>query len=456
MAGLATAQALSRHFERVTVVERDALPDNPENRAGVPQGQHLHALLSGGAEALETLLPGFAAGLLEAGAIPVQFPTDMLWLNPMGWVRRFESPHRLLSASRPLIEWQTRRMVGRTRGIRLLDRHNVVDLRLSADRRRVTGVCVASTSSDPDDRITVEPLDADLVVDATGRRSRAPDWLERLGFHRPTETKIDAHLSYATRIYRRPAHDAGWSAIYLQAQPRESSRMGILFPIEGDRWIVTLQGAAGDRPPTTHDGFAAFAATLRSPVLAEAIRRADPLTEPIGWSNTANLRRHYDRIRMPDRFLAVGDSACAFNPVYGQGMSVAAKTAVALDVRLTAHLRKRRTLDGFTTRMQKVVAEVGDAPWMIATGDDLRFPDTTGPTPSPLIRLQHRYLDRVIAASTVDGTVMAAMLQVFLLLSPPTVLFRQSVVGRALRRGGAPNLEPPPGLATLGERAAVA
>ena len=452
MAGLAIAEALSRHFRRVTIIERDALPEQPQNRTGVPQGHHLHALLTGGADALEQLLPGFADGLVEAGAVPVRLPTDMLWLNPRGWVRPFDRGYPMLSASRSLIEWHTRTLVRRNVRITILDRRNVIELRLSDDRRRVTGVTISAG----DEPTSVEQLDADLVVDAAGRRSRLPDWLERLGFQRPAETRIDAHLSYATRIYRRPPIDAVWKAIFLQAQPPDSARMGIMFPIEGDRWIVTLQGAGGDRPPTSDDGYAEFAASLRSPAISEAISGAEPLTDAVGWANTANMRRHYDSVALPDRLLAVGDSACAFNPVYGQGMTVGAQTAVALHEQLERHRRKRPTLDGFTGQMQKAVAKVGDGAWMIATGDDLRFPDTTGPKPSRLTRLQHRYLDRALAAATVDETVMDAVLHAFMLLAPPTVLFRPSIVARSLRFGGEPNTEPSATVTSGGLTTAVA
>ncbi len=399
-------------------------PEQPQNRTGVPQGHHLHALLTGGADALEQLLPGFADGLVEAGAVPVRLPTDMLWLNPRGWVRPFDRGYPMLSASRSLIEWRTRTLVRRNVGITILDRRNVIELQLSDDRRRVTGVTISAG----DEPTSVEQLDADLVVDAAGRRSRLPDWLERLGFQRPAETRIDAHLSYATRIYRRPPRDAVWKAIYLH-QPPDSARMGIMFPIEGHRWIVTLQGAGGDRPPTSDDGYAEFAASLRSPAIFEAISGAEPLTDAVVWANTANVRRHYDDVALPDRLL------------------VGARTAVAL---------QRPTLDGFTGRMQKAVAKVGDGAWMIATGDDLRFPDTTGLKPSRLTRLQHRYLDRALATATVDETVMDAVLQAFMLLAPPTVLFRPSIVARSLRLGGEPNTEPPTTVTSGGLTTAVA
>ncbi|MGH9136170.1 MAG: NAD(P)/FAD-dependent oxidoreductase [Acidimicrobiales bacterium] len=445
MAGLVTAQALSRHFRRVTVVERDHLPAGPAARAGVPQGRHLHALLPGGADALETLLPGYADGLLGAGAVPLAVPTDMLWLNPAGWVTRFPVRHRMLSASRELIEWHTRRLVMATPEITVLDGHNVADLCVSEDGSRVIGVTVVETdAAGSASHGPVETLPAELVVDATGRRSRLPGWLERLGYERPAETRINAHLAYATRIYRRPDGDRGWKAIYIQSRPSESSRMGIMFPIEGDRWILTVQGAGDDRPPTDGAGFDEFTASLRSSAIHDALRDAEPLTAPVGFANTANLRRHYDKARRwPERLLAVGDSACTFNPVYGQGMSVAAQTAVALDAQLTKHARRHATLDGFVRPMQRRVAKTGNAAWMIATGDDLRMATTTGAKASTVTRMQHRYLDRVLAAATTDETVLAAAMQAFFLLAPPTVLFRPSILARALRSR--------PGAATVGE-----
>ncbi len=211
--------------------------------------------------------------------------------------------------------------------------------------------------------------------------------------------------------------------------------MGLLFPIEGDRWMVTVQGVGDDHPPTDAAGFDRFAAGLRSPAIHDAIRDAEPLTRPVAFANTANRRRHYDRARRwPERLIAVGDSACAFNPVYGQGMSVAAKTAVALDEALTRHRSTHRTLDGFAKPMQRLVAKQGDPAWMIATGDDLRMPTTTGGKRNVATSVQHRYLDRVMAAATADETVLAAMLQAFFLVTPPTVLFRPNIVVRSLFR----------------------
>ena len=205
MAGLLTAQALSRHFQRVTIVERDSLPGHPANRPGVPQGDHLHVILPGGQQAIERLLPGFADELVAAGAVDIAVPTEMLWLSPAGWIDRFPPRHRIISATRPLIEWCTRRRVLATPGVELLDGRTVERL---LPGRTATGCRAFGLRSADGDAGESAALRADLVVDATGRRSRLPEWLDQLGFERPAETRIDASLSYASRIYRRPAGPA--------------------------------------------------------------------------------------------------------------------------------------------------------------------------------------------------------------------------------------------------------
>jgi 2-polyprenyl-6-methoxyphenol hydroxylase-like FAD-dependent oxidoreductase len=438
MAGLVTAQALTSQFRQVTIVERDELPESPAPRPGVPQGRHLHALLPGGLAALDRLFDRYRDGLAAAGALPLGVPEEFAWLNPAGWVPRARARHRLLSASRDLIEWYTRTRLVESPAVTIHGGIQVCGLVPSAEGRGVVGVELRAADSDG----APTTLGADLVVDATGRRSKAPDWLAALGYDRPAETRIDAGLAYATREYRRTDEDLGWKAAFVQARPGGNGRMGIIFPIEGDRWIVTLQGVGGDAPPTTDEGFLDFARSMRSRVIHDAIHLAEPLTPAVAFANTANRRRHYERLaRWPERFVVVGDSACAFNPVYGQGMSVAAQTAVALSEQLATHTLTHRDLDGFARPMQRDVARCGRAAWMIATGDDLRLPTTKGAKANLAVRMQHRYLDRVLAAATTDVTVLDAMTDVFFLLARPESLFRPSIVGRVLLAAGTPSAD---------------
>ena len=242
MAGLLTAQALSAHFARVTIVERDSLPTNATNRPGVPQGEHLHVMLPGGQQAIERLLPGFSDELVAAGAVVIAAPTEVLWLSPAGWVDRFPPRHRLISATRPLIEWCTRRRVLATPGVAILEGRAVDALLPGADGDRVSGVRLGGDAS------KAGVLRADLVVDTTGRRSRLPDWLGQLGFERPAETRIDASLSYASRIYRRPPGARDWKAAFLQAKPPITGRMAVMFEVEDDRLMLDCPGCRR-RPP---------------------------------------------------------------------------------------------------------------------------------------------------------------------------------------------------------------
>ena len=299
---------------------------------------------------------------------------------------------------------------------------------------RVRGVEVrprAATSPEP-----TESIVADLVVDASGRRSHAPDWLAAAGYERPAESTVDADLAYATRMYRRSGDDdaAGWKAVFLQARPPHTRRMAVLFPIEGDRWMLTVAGTNGDVPPTDEDGFLAFTQGLRAPTIADAIDRLEPLSPIVGYRRTENRRRHYESLRMPDGFVVVGDAACAFNPVYGQGMSAAALTAEALDRCLARPPRPPPTRRGRRGPAQRAVAKANAGAWMVATGEDLRYPETRGGKVGVGDRLIRRYLDRVVAAAAVDPVVNAAFFDVVALLAEPTSLMRPALTARVLGR----------------------
>ena len=317
-----------------------------------------------------------------------------------------------------------------TLGIEVLEGRTVERLLPGWDGDRVSGVGLRDADGQAGKSAA---LRADLVVDATGRRSRLPEWLAQLGFTRPAETRVDVSSSYASRIYRRPAGFRDWKGVFLQAKPPTTRRMAAMFEVEDDRLQVTVQGAGGDHPPRDEVGFLDFTRSLRSPVIYDAIRDAEPLTPIFGFANTANRLRHVEQMgRWPDRLLAVGDSVCALNPVYGQGVSVAAVTAVRLDRALAA--RGDRSLDGFAPAFRRDVAAAGRGAWMIATGEDLRYP-TTGATANTMLRAQHRYLDRVMAAATTDEAAMAAMTDALFLLTRPESLFKPSVMWRALRHG---------------------
>lgn len=444
MAGLLAARVLSRHVERVTVIDRDSFPAEPVFRKGVPQARHLHVLLGKGRELLERLFPGFTAEMAAAGAPLLNFSRDTLWQTPAGWSERYETPgDLLLSSSRILLEHTVRQRLLASGRVRLLEDTDVTGLTATPDRATVTGVTVQSRVRTGGERAAVEAIAADLVVDASGRTSPAPGWLTALGYDAPEEVTINSFLGYASRLYRMPERRNGdWRILFLQPSAPETKRGAALFPIEGGRWIVTLAGAGRDYPPTDETGFLDFARGLRTPLLYEAIKDAEPLSGIHGYQQTQNQRRYYERMRRrPERFLITGDAVCAFNPIYGQGMTVAADDAVALHRCL---VRSGGDLAGLAERFQKMIARSNNNVWLIAVGEDMRYPTTEGAQPDRLSRFTNRYMDRVMRVSTGHRGVSRSLNEVMNLKASPMSLFKPAVLAPVLLGLGNKPLEEPP------------
>ncbi|MGH3794324.1 MAG: NAD(P)/FAD-dependent oxidoreductase [Pseudonocardiaceae bacterium] len=437
------------HAGHAVVVERDALPDSPQARRCVPQSRMLHALLPRGQGIIERLFPGYGRDLEAAGAVSLHLPTDGVMLTPAGWLDRRATGWPLLSASRPLYEWAVRTRLREVPGVRILDRHDMTSLVTSQDGRQVTGAVLRPLDTTGG---TARELAADLVVDAGGRGSRAPAWLSDAGYDTPPKTNVDPNIGYAARIYRMPAgFSADWQVAMLFAKPPSMSRTGYLFPIEDSQWMVGLMGAADQQPPTDEDGFAAFIRSLRHPLIADVLADAEPVTPIHGYRGTANRLWHYERMsRWPERFVVLGDAVCAFNPVYGQGISTAAVAAETLDACLRRQRRRRPggDLDGLARRFQRRMARRNNDAWLMSTGEDLRFPTTTGMRVTGAMRLQHRYLDRVLAACTQDPATASTYAQVLGMLARPTALFAPRVLAAAARHrpddNGTPSNSPPP------------
>jgi 2-polyprenyl-6-methoxyphenol hydroxylase-like FAD-dependent oxidoreductase len=446
VAGLLAARVLADHAERVTIVERDELPAGPTPRKGAPQARHVHVLLARGREALEGLFPGLEAELAAAGAIPIDWTADTAWLSAAGWARRFPSHLRSHACSRDLLEWALRRRLSAEPRVAFLPRHEVAGLIATDDGARVVGIRARDRAAGADGAGAARPLWADLVVDAAGRGSRAPRWLEEIGYAAPAETVVNAFLGYTSRLYARPAgFQADWKGLYIQSDPPRTLRGGVLLPIEGDRWLVTLGGAGKDYAPSDEAGFLAFARSLPSQALYEAIREATPLSPIATYRATENRIRHYERLaRWPEGFAVTGDGVCAFNPVYGQGMTNAALAALTLDDCLRAAGRRDAAQPGLTHRFQRELARRNQTPWLLATGADYRVPQTAGGAPSPTMRLSHRYLDRALRAATRDSAVRLALMEVLHLVKPPATLFRPDVLWRVL----APATTARPAIAT--------
>ena len=440
LAGMFAAGALARHVERVTVVERDELPAGPRWRRGLPQAYHAHNLMTAGHDAMERLFPGIRQELLDAGMVSVAMPEDMLLLTAGGWMPRFPTDLAMLTGSRPVIDWVVRRRLEADPRVTVRQRSQVIGVVPARGGNAVTGVLLRDRDPATGTYGAPYELAADLVVDATGRTSQAPRWLADLGCGTPPETVVDAQTAYSTCVFEPPAgHSADWTCILLQYSP-ELPRQGILNPIENGRWMVSLAALGGKVPPTDLDGFLDFARSLRSPVLYEVLRDATPVTPIHRSGRTENRWVHYERLRRwPDRFVVLGDAAGAFNPSYGQGMSVAASSALALDELLA----DRRSLDGVADRMRRAVAKRIGLAWAIAATADLKYPWATGRR-DLRSRVALPYLYRVIAACPTSEAASRALLDINQLVATPGAVFRPGVVAAVLRprRGPLPTRPP--------------
>ena len=430
LAGLLAARILSDQFDHVTLIERDAYKETTETRKGQPQANHVHGLLVRGCQILEELFPGLQDELVAAGAPLVDMANEIAWFTRAGWGVRFPSELKVLAFTRPLLDLHVRRRIANNPRIEILDNTDVVSLIADSNANHLAGVLICPRASEVDRRVARE-LRADLVVDATGRASRAPRWLSDLGYEPPQEVVIDANLGYASRIYRIPENfDGDWQCAYVQSAPPERKRGAILFKVEDNRWLVTLIGGGGNHPPNDEVGFLDFVRSLPVPIVYDAISKAEPLTPIKTHRSTQNRMRHYERAKqLPENFVLLGDAVCAFNPVYGQGMTTAALGALTLRKCL---LEQNGSFNGLSRRFQKRLAKVNQTPWMLATSEDYRYGETVGGSPNLMTRFMHRYMDHVIALSTHSVVVRNVLMKAFNMLIPPSALFRPRVLFRVL------------------------
>ena len=426
MAGLCTARILSDHFDTVTVLDRDTCPDGAFERAGVPQSRHVHALLVRGRQELNRLFPGFDTLMLERGAHEIDFGSDFATLRSWGWERCHPTGMITLFASRNLIEATVRELFHKLPNVDLREQTSVTGLGMTATGRpRIDTVHVVP-------RAAGEPtsIQADLVVDASGRASKAPDWLQELGITPPHENIVNAHTGYSSRWYQAPDQlpkEWWWKGIWLDLKLPEQPLAGVLFPVEHNRWIVTLAGVSKHYPPKDEDEFTAALSQLRSPVLADAVRVAKPISSVYAYRKMANRFRRYEKwTARVDGFIAVGDSTCAFNPVYGQGMTTGTLSAGTLDECLKKY---GPTHPELSRHFFKAQARVQADPWGLATGADFSLPETEGDRPRGA-RIVGPYMNALFMAAIEDMTLRRHVGEVLQMLKPPSSFFTPAVMGR--------------------------
>jgi 2-polyprenyl-6-methoxyphenol hydroxylase-like FAD-dependent oxidoreductase len=420
MGGLLAARALADFYDTVTVLERDHFPEEDVPRKGVPQGRHAHGLLAHGREVIEGFFPGWTDEVVASGGARGDIVGDVSWIGHGVTLKAAPSDLLGLLASRPVLEGHVLRRLLKLPNVRAIAGCAVQGLIASADRTTIQGVQVR-VENGPE-----QAMAADLVVDASGRGSSSPAWLEALGYARPAEDRIEIGIGYTTRLYRRRPSDLGGKVAVVVAGSGPNWRNGVVLYHSEDRWIVSIGGYFGDQAPDDAQMFAAFAASLPTREIHDVVAHAEPVGEPVSYRYSANLRRRYERLaQFPKGYLVFGDAVCSFNPVYGQGMTVAAEEAVLLQ-------RALREGEADLARRFFGAASVAiDTPWDIAVGNDLRHPQVAGERTAK-VRFINWYIGKLHLAARYDARLSVAFLNVANLKAPPPSLLHPAIVARVI------------------------
>lgn len=436
MAGLVSARVLSERFERVTVVERDPYPDSPQPRRGLPQSRHIHFVLAGGREQLEALFPRLAADLLAAGAIKFDYARDTYIRSQHGRLGQFESNLMVYGCSRPLIDFLVVGYVRELANVELRDRCDVAGL--IVEQGAVRGVELRGPAGE------TEHLYGNLVVDATGRRAASVGWIEQHGYAAPTMRAVSSNLGYACREYRREEpFEPDWRMISTIPQAPEWSRCAAVFPIEGQRWLAMIASIGDDRPTADDDAFLPFAATVGHPALYEHLARLEPRTSVVVNRTSRTQMRSWHRARMPAGLVVIGDAVCAFNPIYGQGITVATLSALELGAEIDRQRQRHGELSRLSKAFQRRLLRLVLGPFLAVAGLDATWPGATGVEQLGAFGrfMSSRLGRRIVASSNAkmsfiagDPTAMEAVLRVAHFNGSALALLRPQMVMRLVRQ----------------------
>ena len=423
IAGLLSARVLADYFTCVTIIDKDELPQTPQPRRGVPQSVQPHVLLTKGYRLLGEFFPGIEEKLAANGALSIDWAREFKHFFGGYWGSSSEHSSDIVSVtcSRYVLEWTIRQELLEIPQIEFLQQSKVAGLVYNSSEDKIQGVYLHSG----------QRLEADLVVDASGRSSKASSWLQQIGCTPPPETIINPFLGYATRRYRIPDDlKLDWKVLLISQTPPKDKRLGYLAKIEENELIATLGGYGKDFPPLDNDGFLDFAQSLAQPDFYDAIAKCTPTSPLYAHRATANRLRNYEKVKLPTGFIAIGDAVCALCPVYGQGMSVSALGAKTLQAWLNKSTANRLNNNSF----QKQLAKNNSLHWTLATSQDSLFPTTIGEKKKPglIDNLMASYSNKLAIKSTSKPELHLLFIEVAHLLRSPLSLYHPQVVWQVL------------------------
>jgi len=418
MARLCAARVLADAFDEVVVFDRDGIPDRPQIRDGAPQTGQPHAMLEAGRVTLEEFFPGYGDEVQAAGGLKLDMSKDLTWYDEGGFLADAEPELPALYASRPLFEHLVRKRIRELDNVQLRGSCSLLGYEHDASEGRVTGVRFRDGNG------TEEALTATLVVDATGRTSRTPKWLESHGYPAPPVDEVTVDVTYSTVRIRRPPEER--SGVLVGPEP-DRPRGAAMLPVEENRWEVVLQGMHGERTPIDRETFVEWANALPVDEIGRQVTEREWLSDIHRYPFPASVWRHYEELdRFPDGLIVTGDAVASFNPIYGQGISVAALDALVLHHELCGGL------EGLGPRFFARASRPVEEAWRLAVGNDFNFAGTNGPKPFGT-DLFNKYVSRLIRRAQSDGALTEAFFRVFRLEQPVTSLLRPRVAWRVLR-----------------------
>jgi 2-polyprenyl-6-methoxyphenol hydroxylase-like FAD-dependent oxidoreductase len=428
MAGLAAARVLSDKYADVVIVDRDELIGVTTYRNGVPHGRHAHGLVAKGHAIYEGLFPGLTESMRLDGVRPGDFNAAIQWYFGGKQLAQSDSGLACLPCGRPALELGVRKHVQAIPNVRFLERHDIVNLETTPDKKRVIGVRIQrrERGSQP------ETLLADLVLDITGRGSRMPAWLTELGYEAPAEDKVKVDLAYTSRHFRLKRDPFTKDIAIIAAATPSHPRGAFFYPMpDGETVELSLTGILGDYPPTDPEGFLTYTKSLPIPDFYDYVHDADPVDDAVRFKYPASVWRRYDQLtRFPDGLLVMGDAVCSFNPIYAQGMTVAGMETLTL----------RKQLDNPALNALEFFAEISGqiaSPWEFSATADLGYAGVEGERTDQIIMI-NQFITGLQAAAVHDPVLTDAFLRVAGLVDDPMALMNPDIQQRVMQQAGPP------------------
>ena len=417
---------MAKYFDRVEIIERDDLAASARSRSGTPQDRHPHGLLAGGLRALDQIFPGFKSDLAAAGAVPVSSAREVQFERPdVGVLPKREFGISLLCATRPLIELVLRRYAKALANITLRPASRVIGIVPAAGGAGASGVQFVNGSG------RFETLDADLVVDASGRGAPTLTLLDALCWDRPEMTEIGVDITYSTAAVEiPPTATTEWKLVLTQPDPPHLALHAVLVPTEDGHWIIAIADHSTTAWIETWDAFLEASRSLITPTVYNSLRDAEPPDGIRHYRFPASTWKHFERLpRLPRGVLPVADALCRFNPIHGQGMSSAAQQARLLQDVLYRAAAELDPIAAVQAGFMAEVASVLETPWTMSTSADLAFPQTRGERPDNFAETR-QFEAALFRAAVADPVVHRAMLEVAQLLQPQSLLQEPNIMRR--------------------------